>query len=258
MTPLDEAHPSDVVRFAVFEVDLRSGELRKSGVRIKLQDQPFRLLRILLDHPGEVVTRDELQRQIWPSDTFVDFDRGLNNAVKRLREALGDTAETPRYIETLPKRGYRFIGALRDTEDRSGTVPAQPAANPPLDSRSSVAKVVVSALALAILLSAIGMAANIGGLRDRWWKAPVVPVAAPSIHSLAVIPLTNLSADPAQDYFSDGITDALITELAQIRSIRVDLAHLGFALQEHRQDRCRTSRASSTSMASSKARPAFG
>src|SRR6476661_115867 len=109
MTPLDEAHLSDVVRFAVFEADLRSGELRKSGVRIKLQDQPFRLLRILLAHPGEVVTREELQRQIWPSDTFVDFDRGLNNAVKRLREALGDEADTPRYIETLPKRGYRFI-----------------------------------------------------------------------------------------------------------------------------------------------------
>ena len=93
--------PVGVVRFSVFEVDLRSGELRRSGVRIKLQDQPFRLLRILLDHAGEVVTRDELQRQIWPSDTFVDFDRGLNNAVKRLREALGDTAESPRFLETI-------------------------------------------------------------------------------------------------------------------------------------------------------------
>jgi TolB-like protein/DNA-binding winged helix-turn-helix (wHTH) protein len=221
MTPLDEAHPSDVVRFAVFEADLRSGELRKSGVRIKLQDQPFRLLRILLAHPGEVVTREELQRQIWPSDTFVDFDRGLNNAVKRLREALGDTADAPRYIETLPKRGYRFIGTLRDTEDRTGTVPDRPAGTAPPKSTRRGVKVAVGALALAILLSAVGLAANIGGLRDRWWKGPVVPVAAPSIHSLAVIPLTNLSADPAQEYFSDGITDALITELAQIRTIRV-------------------------------------
>jgi DNA-binding winged helix-turn-helix (wHTH) protein len=105
-----ETHPSrEVTRFGSFEVDLRAGELRKHGHRIRLQDQPFRILQILLAHHGEVVTREELQRQIWPSDTFVDFDRGLNNAVKRLREALGDSAEFPRYIATLPKRGYRFI-----------------------------------------------------------------------------------------------------------------------------------------------------
>ena len=93
-------------------MDVRAGELRKHGHRIRLQDQPFRILQILLEHPGEVVTREELQRQIWPSDTFVDFDRGLNNAVKRLREALADSAEQPRYIETIPKRGYRFIAPV--------------------------------------------------------------------------------------------------------------------------------------------------
>src|SRR5215470_17740646 len=104
--------PRRVLRFAAFEVEVRAGEVRKHGVRIKLQDQPFRLLQILLEHRGEVVTREELQRQIWPADTFVDFDRGLNNAVKRLREALGDSAETPRYVETLSKRGYRFIAPV--------------------------------------------------------------------------------------------------------------------------------------------------
>src|SRR5215813_2129307 len=97
------------LRFSAFEVDVRAGELRKHGVRIRLQDQPFRMLLALLERPGEVVTREELQRQIWPSDTFVDFDRGLNNAVKRLREALADSADQPRYIETIPKRGYRFL-----------------------------------------------------------------------------------------------------------------------------------------------------
>ena len=102
-----------VIAFGVFSVDLRSGELWKSGVKVRLQDQPFRLLRLLLEHPGKVVTREELQRQIWPADTFVDFDHGLNNAIKRLREALGDTAETPRYIETLPRRGYRFMAPPR-------------------------------------------------------------------------------------------------------------------------------------------------
>jgi Tol biopolymer transport system component/DNA-binding winged helix-turn-helix (wHTH) protein len=118
-----ETHPSrGVVRFESFETDLGAGEVRKHGHRIRLQDQPFRILQVLLEHSGEVVTREELQRQIWPSDTFVDFDRGLNNAVKRLREALGDSAEHPRFIETLPRRGYRFIGTVTP-------VPAVPSAS---------------------------------------------------------------------------------------------------------------------------------
>src|SRR5438309_5579685 len=103
---------SDRVRFGPFEADLRSGELRKEGVRIKLHQQPFQVLALLLEHPGEVVTREELQRRLWPSDTFVDFDVGLNSAVKKLREALHDSAEKPRYIETLPRRGYRFVAPL--------------------------------------------------------------------------------------------------------------------------------------------------
>src|SRR5215469_6773663 len=112
---MSEPSPSPgPLRFSAFEVDVRAGEVRKHGIKIKLQDQPFRLLQILLEHPGEVVTREELQRQIWPSDTFVDFDRGLNNAVKRLREALDDSADTPHLIETLPRRGYRFIARLAD------------------------------------------------------------------------------------------------------------------------------------------------
>jgi DNA-binding winged helix-turn-helix (wHTH) protein len=100
------------IRFGVFEVDLDTGELRKQGVRIKLRDQPFQILRLLLAHPGEVLSRDELQKQLWAGDTFVDFDRGLNKAVNHLREALGDSAENPRFIETLPKRGYRFIAPV--------------------------------------------------------------------------------------------------------------------------------------------------
>jgi TolB-like protein len=109
-----------LARFGDFEVDIRSRELRKNGLRIKLQDQPFQILQALLERPGEIVTRDDLQKRIWPADTFVDFDHGLNNAVKRLREALRDTAETPRYIETLPKRGYRFVESLAaDTPEAS-------------------------------------------------------------------------------------------------------------------------------------------
>src|ERR1700758_3606502 len=109
---MDSTGPSrvGVVRFGLFEVDPRSGELRKQGIKVKLQEQPFHLLRMLLEHPGEIITRDELQKKIWPAETFVDFDQGLNNAVKRLREALNDSSETPHFIETIPRRGYRFIG----------------------------------------------------------------------------------------------------------------------------------------------------
>src|SRR5215468_7342861 len=108
-------HPAtkDPVRFGVFELDPCAGELRKHGVRIKLQDQPFAVLLILLEKPGQLVTREELQRRLWPADTFVEFDKGIYNAMKRLRETLGDEAETPRYIETLPRRGYRLIAPVQ-------------------------------------------------------------------------------------------------------------------------------------------------
>src|SRR5258708_24225192 len=101
-------------RFGAFEVDLRSGELYKHGIRLKLQDQPFQVLVLLLEHPGDVVTRDELRHKLWPADTFVDFDTGLNSAIKKLRDVLSDSAEQPRYIETLPRRGYRFIAQVEN------------------------------------------------------------------------------------------------------------------------------------------------
>src|SRR5256885_9612520 len=147
------------IRFAAFELDSRASELRKHGAKIKLQDQPFQILQILLQRPGKVIAREELREKTWPSDTFVDFDHGINNAIKRLREALGDNAETPRYIETLPRRGYRFIGKLE---------------------------------------------------RE-----------APKFRSLAVLPLENLSHDPQQEYFAEGLTEALITTLAKIGELRV-------------------------------------
>src|SRR3990172_912208 len=101
-----------ILRFAAFEVDLRAGELRKHGMRIRLQDQPFQILAMLLERPGDVVTREELRERLWPADTFVDFDHSLNTAINKLREALSDSAENPRYIETLPRRGYRFLAPI--------------------------------------------------------------------------------------------------------------------------------------------------
>jgi Tol biopolymer transport system component/DNA-binding winged helix-turn-helix (wHTH) protein len=123
------------IRFGVFEVDPHTGELRKQGLRIKLRDQPFQILLILLAQPGEVVSRDELQKQLWASDTFVDFDRGLNKAVNHLRDALGDSAENPRFIETLPKRGYRFIAPVD-----SGHPNGHPLAEPALETQPALAE----------------------------------------------------------------------------------------------------------------------
>src|SRR5258708_38532567 len=110
------------VRFGAFDVDLRLGQLHKHGIRLKLQDQPFQVLALLLERPGDLVTREELRQKLWPADTFVDFDTGLNSAVKKLRDVLADSAEEPRYIETLPKRGYRFIAAL---ENGAGPLPTE-------------------------------------------------------------------------------------------------------------------------------------
>jgi DNA-binding winged helix-turn-helix (wHTH) protein len=101
-----------VLRFGVFELDVRAGELRRSGVKLRLQEQPFQVLCMLLEHPGELVTREELRDRLWPADTFVDFDHGVNAAIKRLRDALRDSAENPRFVETLQRRGYRFMGTI--------------------------------------------------------------------------------------------------------------------------------------------------
>jgi DNA-binding winged helix-turn-helix (wHTH) protein len=114
-----------ILQFGIYEIDVRTGELRKSGVKLKLQEQPFQVLCMLVEHPGEIVTREELRNRLWPADTFVDFDRGLNAAVKRLRDALGDSADSPVFIETLARRGYRFIAPVNGSSPSSGTEIAQ-------------------------------------------------------------------------------------------------------------------------------------
>src|SRR6201998_2986605 len=117
------------LRFGVFELDLRAGELRKHGLRVRLQEQPFQVLATLLEHPGEVVTREELQKKLWPADTFVDFDHGLNKTINKIREALGDSADSPRFVETVARRGYRVIAEVKVCD----AVPApgsEPAAHP--------------------------------------------------------------------------------------------------------------------------------
>jgi TolB-like protein/DNA-binding winged helix-turn-helix (wHTH) protein/Flp pilus assembly protein TadD len=233
-----------VVRFGTYEVCFQSGEVRKAGVRIRVQQQPLKLLEVLLEHPGEVVTREELRSRVWPNESFGDFDQAVNIAIAKLRSALGDSAENPRYIETLPKRGYRFIadvsfvdanGRIRRSEpasvDSTGAEPGNQfqgngLAVPPvieLAPQLQGAGLAVPArrrlrptgrviLALAVVLGLAILSVLLVRSRGRR------PTA---IRSLAVLPLENLSGDPAQNYFSDGMTDELITDLAQISALRV-------------------------------------
>ena len=218
------AQPSrEKVGFDAFVLDLRAGELRKHGIRIKLQDQPLQILQILLEHTGEVVTRDELQRRLWPADTFVDFEHGLYNAIQRLREALGDSAETPRYIETLSRRGYRFIAPVTNGNRDEAKVEAARTGAPVsvISERSAphrrlrIPVLVAAGLAVVVLL--LALAFRWGSFRERLLGRDAVP----PIRSLAVLPLQNLSNDINQEYFADGMTDALITDLAQVNSLKV-------------------------------------
>src|SRR5271163_4136857 len=169
--------------FDGYELDVRAGELRKHGLRLRLRGQPLRVLEILLERAGEVVTREEVQSRIWPAKTFVDFDHGLHNAIARIREVLGDSAETPRYIETLPRHGYRFIGALEEERqtlrlaEESGRQTLQELAlvPPPQQKKSPI----LLTLCALLVLGFVAWAA---------WRSVHAKVAAPPIRSIAVLP----------------------------------------------------------------------
>ena len=223
-----------VLRFGAFEADLQTRELRKQGMQIKLQDQPFQVLVVLLEHAGEIVTREQLRQKLWPRDTFVDVDNSVNAAINRLREALGDSAESPRYVETLPRRGYRFVAPVTavSTSDRGSgfanasseiaqterpapsqtqgiAEPAVPATQKQVFSTRLI--VLLGILALAAIVT-IAVVINRGGVKTT---------SQLHIRSLAVLPLKNLSGDPTQEYVADGMTEALIGSLAGIRDLRV-------------------------------------
>jgi TolB-like protein/DNA-binding winged helix-turn-helix (wHTH) protein/Flp pilus assembly protein TadD len=214
------------IRFGVFEVDLRAGELRKKGIRIKLQEQPFLLLVTLLEQRGEIITREELSRTLWPDGTFIDFDHGLGSAINRLREALGDSAANPRFVETVPRRGFRFIAPI---ETVSGGTPvvseiAQSAESPSgIENQAGSSRKTIApnhpswlhdwrgpSLLLFVILALLAI-----------WILHRASRPSPVIRSLAVLPLVNLSGDASQEYFSDGMTDELIAELGQISELRV-------------------------------------
>jgi TolB-like protein/DNA-binding winged helix-turn-helix (wHTH) protein/Tfp pilus assembly protein PilF len=207
-----------LLRFDNFELDLYAGELRRRGVKLRLQGQPLQVLAILLQSAGNLVTREELRNQLWPVDTFVDFDHSLHNAIARIREVLGDSAQTPTYIETLPRRGYRFIAPVEEVPPPS--IPAEsngharelvlPPAPAAARQRRRLGLVVAVCLCCVVAL-AVWIA---------WQHRQLRSIASPP-RSIAVIPLQNLSGDPSQEFFADGLTDQLITELSQIPELRV-------------------------------------
>jgi TolB-like protein/DNA-binding winged helix-turn-helix (wHTH) protein/Tfp pilus assembly protein PilF len=201
------ASSSRRVRTGLFEVDLRSGDLYKAGRKVRLQEQPFRVLTMLLARPGEVVTREQLQSRLWPADTYVGFDEGLNTAIRKLRVAFDDSADNPRFIETLPRRGYRFLAPVHDAVEPARTISPSVAAGEPRSGPARRKRWMVAAAALLVLV-----VASVTYLR----RPNSSTVTAPKRVMLAVLPFQNMSNDPQQDYFSDGLTEETITDLGQL------------------------------------------
>jgi TolB-like protein/DNA-binding winged helix-turn-helix (wHTH) protein/Tfp pilus assembly protein PilF len=239
--PSDAEDRGTSFRFGVFEADSRTGELRKQGRALRLRGRPFDILILLLTRRGQMISRENLQQQLWPSDTFVDFDHGLNSAMNRLREALGDSAENPRFIETLPKRGYRFIAPVDvvyvTRADAAPTVPTVAAApalraaelpGAPVATAGAasavpapVEHVSVSGPSRLVLLMATGACAIAVVLALLYLRVGRSP-SPPSKMTLAVLPFENLSSDADQEFFSDGFTEEMTAELGKL-----DPAHLG-------------------------------
>jgi TolB-like protein/DNA-binding winged helix-turn-helix (wHTH) protein/Flp pilus assembly protein TadD len=220
-------------RFGAYVVDFRSAELFKHGIRIKLQDQPFQILTILLESHGELVSREVLRKKLWAEDTYVDFDAGLNAAIRKLRDALCESAEAPRFIETLPRHGYRFIAQVEAVLEPERPKELTPPANPtmeisppqsvspfPVEEVRTRSAGMAANWTLAAFLFAAGILVVI--LTTTNWRSRFFSTrASTGIQSIAVLPLQDLSDDPSREYFADGMTDALITDLAQIKSLRV-------------------------------------
>ncbi len=213
------------VRFGVFEADLRTGELRKHGSKIRLQQQPFQVLALLLERRGDTVTRDELRNRLWTADTFVDFDHGLNKAINKIRETLGDSAASPRFIETVARRGYRFIADVAVVEERSAD-PSEPAAVDVVPEERHAAEPVARPelhrrQTWLFASTLVGLTLTLASLLLVVWVLEFRGRSSSAIRSLAVLPLENLSGDASQEYFADGMTDELIATLGQLSALRV-------------------------------------
>jgi len=222
---VEVSRPREIVRFGPYETRLRTQELFKHGLRLKLAPQAFQVLRILLDRPGELVTREDLHQALWSADTFVDFDHGLNNAIKRIRDVLGDSVDAPLYIETLPRLGYRFIGQITENGNETAAPIAgdpTPSVNvpnsvdssddsmplAPQESRRPRSRMLAFASALMLVLTLVGY--------FGWRRTHSVQLYNSGRVMLAVLPFENLSGDPNEEYFSDGLTEEIITQLGAL------------------------------------------
>jgi len=204
--------PSPVYRFGVFQANLAARELRKHGVRIRLPGQPFCILSMLLEKPGEVVTREEMRQRLWSSDTFVDFEHSLNSAIKKLRAALGDTPENSRYIETVPRMGYRFIAPVEEISATDTTVDAAEVNVPTSvkEVKETPRPTWLASVGIAVcLLAALGAYV-------LWSNSKPRPQPLSRRLMLAVLPFENLTGDAGQDYFSDGLTEEMIAQLGHL------------------------------------------
>src|SRR5215472_2170266 len=208
-----------VYKFGKFELLASVGELRSQGACIRLQEKPLQLLTVLLENPQRLVTRAQLRERMWDSDTFVDYELGINVAIKKLRDALGDSAENPTFIQTVAKKGYRFLVpvevSLPELAAPASSMPDMLTDGLVLSHPTSVPKQRVRRRWLFAAL-ATGALSALGFWRFEFHAKP----RSPQIHSLAVLPLRNLSADPGQEYLADGITEALITDFAQSLPLR--------------------------------------
>jgi TolB-like protein/DNA-binding winged helix-turn-helix (wHTH) protein/Flp pilus assembly protein TadD len=225
----------NLVRFGAFELNLHTGELRKGGVRINLPDQPFQVLKTLLDRPGELVTRDDLRQQLWSAETFVDFEHGLNAAVRRLRDALGDSADVPRFIETLPRRGYRFIAPVIQppaTEEASSR-PEEPTKREALPTPGvTLARPLTRARVLGVVATMVLAVAILWAFGYRSRSTVRGESAGTSGRSmLAVLPFENLTGDPEQEYLADGMTEELIAQLGRMDPSRLGVIARTSAMQ---------------------------
>src|ERR1700721_4570394 len=223
--------PHSVVRFADFEVDLRAGELRRNGVRIRLQEQPFRLLAALLDAGGGVVTREELRSRLWPADTFVDFDHRLAVAVSKLRDALRDSAEKPLFVETVGRRGYRFVGHL-ESADSVSVESMGGVGETPVPSSRPLAKGELPKVALLestrprtrrlIFLACVGFAVLFGLIvLPKFLHIRSAKEQSLSPRSLAILPLQNHGQDSNSDFLGLSLADVLITKLAYVNALSI-------------------------------------
>ena len=208
----DQAPTQSAVRFGPFELFVETGELRKDGVRLKLSGQPIQLLARLVAAPGKLVTREDLQQELWHGSSYGDFEKGLNAAVNRLREYLGDSATEPKYIETIPRRGYRFIADINSGLSKTPSVEFQQ----PKPRWKRTTRLVAGVLLAIALVAGLVVAGYFG-------RHPLkaVPTQGRGRVMLAVLPFENLSGDPEQEYFSDGLTEETITDLGELNPAKL-------------------------------------